>query len=295
MSSYVDANGNGTTSGSWNQWIHDAQVMEGKASGPLNYPLGTYTTKTDIPSLAKITKPDFPDFDLNIPDQYRADLFQQDFALYGKNGNLPALNMMWLMNDHTEGTAPGSVTTAHVADNDLALALTLVPAGRATGLVALAWFERAAAGARVHRARTAALAGDPQRHRRRAGPGRSGRAHADPLLRGRHRPGAPSPADLVVRRLARPVRRHDIRGTALAGPAGLRRVYRGLPGRRLHRPAVGVERGQAADHFGFLAPLVQLDNPVSSDRTRVLLNWEPAHPGLIDDLGAGHYFATAAA
>lgn len=56
-----------------------------------------------------------------------------------------------------------------------------------------------------------------------------------------------------------------------------------------------MERGQAADHFGFLAPLVQLDNPVSSDRTRVLLNWEPAHPGLIDDLGAGHYFATAAA
>lgn len=39
-----------------------------------------------------------------------------------KNGDLPALNMMWLMNDHTEGTNPGGITPeAHVADNDLAL------------------------------------------------------------------------------------------------------------------------------------------------------------------------------
>jgi YVTN family beta-propeller protein len=122
IDSYVDSSGKGTAAGSWPKWYQDSQVMEGKAAGPLNYPLGSYQPKTDIPSLAKITQPNFPNFDLNIPDQYRADLFQPTFAKYEKNGNLPALNMMWLMNDHTEGTAPGAITpAAHVADNDLAL------------------------------------------------------------------------------------------------------------------------------------------------------------------------------
>jgi hypothetical protein len=122
IDSYTDAGGNGTTAGSWTNWLHDSQVLDGSATGPLNYPLGTYTAKTDIPSLAKITKPDFPNFDLNIPDQYRAAMFQNDFAGYVKNSNLPALNLMWVMNDHTAGTTPGGITPeAHVADNDLAV------------------------------------------------------------------------------------------------------------------------------------------------------------------------------
>jgi YVTN family beta-propeller protein len=122
IANYNDSSGNGTQAGSWPKWYHDSQVLEGKASGPLNYPIGTYKATTDIPSLQQITKPNFPNFDLNIPDQYRADLFSQDFQGYVKNNNLPALNLMWLMNDHTEGTAPGAITpAAHVADNDLAL------------------------------------------------------------------------------------------------------------------------------------------------------------------------------
>ena len=112
---------NGTTNGSWPQWYHDSQVLEGKAPGPLNYPIGSYKATTDIPSLAQVTKPNFPNFDLNIPDQYRADLFQKDFAGYVKNANLPALNLMWVMADHTAGTSPGAITpSAYVADNDLA-------------------------------------------------------------------------------------------------------------------------------------------------------------------------------
>jgi YVTN family beta-propeller protein len=122
IDSYVDAGGKGVPGGSWSQWLHDSQIMEGKASGPLHVPVGTYQPKTDIKSLAKVTQPDFPNFDMNIPDQYRADLFNQTFANYVKKNNLPALNMMWLPSDHTEGTAPGSPTpSAHVADNDLAL------------------------------------------------------------------------------------------------------------------------------------------------------------------------------
>ena len=35
---------------------------------------------------------------------------------------------------------------------------------------------------------------------------------------------------------------------------------------------------------------VSLDNPASSALTRELLGWQPAHPGLLDDIGQGHYF-----
>ena len=35
----------------------------------------------------------------------------------------------------------------------------------------------------------------------------------------------------------------------------------------------------------------QLDNPVSAVETGALLGWHPQHPGLLDDLDAGHYFA----
>ncbi len=121
IDSYVDKAGNGTTAGSWPTWYHDSRVLEGKTPGPLAYPIGTYTAKTDIPSLQQVTKPNFPNFDLNIPDQYRADLFQRDFARYVKNANLPALNLAWVIDDHTAGTSPGAITpSAYVADNDLA-------------------------------------------------------------------------------------------------------------------------------------------------------------------------------
>lgn len=64
-------------------------------------------------------------------------------------------------------------------------------------------------------------------------------------------------------------------------------------GRRLGVPAVSVPAEEAAAHFGFLGALVPLDNPSSTVRTRRLLDWRPAHPGLIADLGLGHYFGAA--
>ncbi len=61
-------------------------------------------------------------------------------------------------------------------------------------------------------------------------------------------------------------------------------------GRNLDVPAVSIPPEEAADYFGFLAPFVSLDNPISSKLTKELLGWQPAHPGLLDDLGQGHYF-----
>jgi nucleoside-diphosphate-sugar epimerase len=61
-------------------------------------------------------------------------------------------------------------------------------------------------------------------------------------------------------------------------------------GRQLDLPSVSVAPQDAAEHFSFLGTFVSLDNPVSSERTRELLGWQPAHEGLIEDLQQGHYF-----
>jgi len=114
------ANGSQPT-GTWAQWYHDSQILEGKASGKLHVPVGYYQSHSDIPSLERNLDHRYPNFQLQIPDQYRADLFQRDLAAYVKSGSLPALNMMWVMTDHTAGGAPGFPTpAAEVADNDLA-------------------------------------------------------------------------------------------------------------------------------------------------------------------------------
>jgi nucleoside-diphosphate-sugar epimerase len=61
-------------------------------------------------------------------------------------------------------------------------------------------------------------------------------------------------------------------------------------GRGLGVPTASIEASEAAERFAFLGGFVGVDNPVSSEMTRKVLGWEPAHPGLIEDLAHGHYF-----
>jgi nucleoside-diphosphate-sugar epimerase len=61
-------------------------------------------------------------------------------------------------------------------------------------------------------------------------------------------------------------------------------------GRQLGLPAVSLTAEEASGHFSFLAPLVSIDSPVSSALTRERLGWRSTHPGLIADIGEGHYF-----
>jgi DNA-binding beta-propeller fold protein YncE len=64
----------------------------------------------------------FWSFDLDYPDQKRADRFLEEFREFETNGNLPRLIILRLPNDHTAGTSLGKKTPiAMVADNDLAL------------------------------------------------------------------------------------------------------------------------------------------------------------------------------
>jgi nucleoside-diphosphate-sugar epimerase len=63
-------------------------------------------------------------------------------------------------------------------------------------------------------------------------------------------------------------------------------------GKELGVPTESIKADEAEAHFGWLARFATLDSPASALRTQQLLGWKPTHPGLIEDLEEGHYFAT---
>ncbi|WP_329318201.1 alkaline phosphatase family protein [Streptomyces sp. NBC_01262] len=95
---------------SWQNLYCDSKNMAATGARTA-YPIKTGSA---IPSLNDVSVQGFPLFDLNVPDIYKEQIWQQDFD---KNG--PAnLNMFWFSNDHTGGPANAA---AEVADNDLAV------------------------------------------------------------------------------------------------------------------------------------------------------------------------------
>ena len=70
--------------------------------------------------------PLYPDFEIDYPDQLRADEFLREFDEFvkarGTGRELPQFILLYLPDDHTGGTRPGKPTPqASVADNDLAV------------------------------------------------------------------------------------------------------------------------------------------------------------------------------
>ena len=61
-------------------------------------------------------------------------------------------------------------------------------------------------------------------------------------------------------------------------------VVAGLPG--AGHQVVGLARSDSSA----AVQAVALDNPVSSERTRQQLAWQPTHPDVIEDLDHDHYF-----
>jgi nucleoside-diphosphate-sugar epimerase len=61
-------------------------------------------------------------------------------------------------------------------------------------------------------------------------------------------------------------------------------------GQQLGLPVVSVPPEDAAERFSFLGGFIALDSPASGTITEELLDWQPTHPGLIEDLEQGHYF-----
>ncbi|MFG0253354.1 MAG: bifunctional YncE family protein/alkaline phosphatase family protein [Phycisphaerales bacterium JB038] len=81
-----------------------------------------YEHNIGIANLRRYSNPDSPGWNMDIPDQIRADVFLSELKKFEARGEFPNLVIIYLPNDHTSGTAEGCPTPrALVADNDLAV------------------------------------------------------------------------------------------------------------------------------------------------------------------------------
>ena len=79
------------------------------------------TDEPDIEALRPFIVTNTIGWDLDVPDIFRAAQFIRQLKQFEAGDNFPNLVILWLPNDHTSGTSPGSPTpAAQVADNDLA-------------------------------------------------------------------------------------------------------------------------------------------------------------------------------
>ena len=109
---------NGSTSEpSWSDFYADAKKFEAGLEPTLYYQ-NTVQAHSSVPAVSDHLIGNFPIFDLGIPDQFRVDLWVQDFNNDVKAGTVPTLSILWIMDDHTGGPP---TPDAEQADNDLAV------------------------------------------------------------------------------------------------------------------------------------------------------------------------------
>ncbi len=109
---------NGSTSEpSWTEFYNDAKNFEAGKEKTLYYQ-NTVIEQATNPAVSPHLVVNFPEFDLGIPDQFRVDLWVQDFNQDVAAGTVPALSIIWIMDDHTGGPP---TPNAEQADNDLAV------------------------------------------------------------------------------------------------------------------------------------------------------------------------------
>ena len=109
---------NGSTSEpSWSQFYSDAKKFEAGQESTLYYQ-NTVQAESSVPAVSNYLIKNFPQFDLGIPDQFRVDLWVQDFKKDLAANTVPALSILWIMDDHTGGPP---TPEAQQADNDLAV------------------------------------------------------------------------------------------------------------------------------------------------------------------------------
>ncbi len=81
-----------------------------------------FTHRIGIDRLRRHSHPDYPGWNMKIPDVLRVDIFIEDLKRFEKTGDFPNFTIVYLPQDHNSGTSPGFPTPrAHVADNGLAL------------------------------------------------------------------------------------------------------------------------------------------------------------------------------
>jgi YVTN family beta-propeller protein len=115
-----------TSEPSWTEFYNDSQCFEGgpKCAAPgipgekTLYYQNTVQAQSSLPAVSDHLIKNFPQFDLGIPDQFRVDVWVQDFKNDVAAGTVPTLSILWVMCDHTGGPP---IPTAEQADNDLAI------------------------------------------------------------------------------------------------------------------------------------------------------------------------------
>ena len=96
---------------------------------------------SSMPGLQGITAPEFPGFELNIRDTTRARLFGDSVNAWDQRDTFPALVILYLPRDHTEGKrATHPTPRAMVADNDLALGQVVARLSRSKAWKSMAFF-----------------------------------------------------------------------------------------------------------------------------------------------------------
>ena len=113
---YLQPNGS-TSEPSWTDFYNDALNFEAGLESTLYYQ-NTVQAESSLPAVSNHMITNFPYFDLGIPDQFRVDLWVQDFNNDVAHGTVPAMEQLWIMCDHTGGPP---TPDAEQADNDLAV------------------------------------------------------------------------------------------------------------------------------------------------------------------------------
>ena len=113
---YKQPNGS-TSEPTWTEFFNDSKNFESGKEKTLHYQ-NTVISESSLPAVSNHMIKNFPYFDLGIPDQWRVDLWVQDFKSDVAAGTVPALEMLWIMDDHTGGPP---TPDAEQADNDLAV------------------------------------------------------------------------------------------------------------------------------------------------------------------------------
>jgi len=109
---------------SYGEFVNDPAPVRarfpGAESGEFLSGPGPY--KASVPGLEGRISPYYPPFDLSIPDSKRVEIWLGEFREFEKNGDLPALSIVRLGNDHTAYVRAGFPTPrSMIAENDQAL------------------------------------------------------------------------------------------------------------------------------------------------------------------------------
>jgi YVTN family beta-propeller protein len=101
----------------WRQFYEDALAFEAGKEPTLHYQ-DTVVSVSTVPAVSNYLVTNFPQFDLGIPDQFRVDVWLQDFRKDLEHDTVPNLSVLWIICDHTGGPPSPS---AQQADNDVAV------------------------------------------------------------------------------------------------------------------------------------------------------------------------------